>query len=509
MDPLTITSTVLGISARCITSARALYELREKYKDASMTITAIYSETNVLSTSLAHIQGLCTRNPEALRTTLQEQPQLEATFDQALTGCVLVYSVLDEEIRRLYEGIRQEGVAGAMGRMKFLWKEEAMKDVLMQIRGQQAGLSLLIQALQMSSIHEIRTLIQANMGTMQNAAQRLGQFRNANAQVKAPRSIFENAFDDVASLYSVDSAATSTNFIFDDVVVNSQAYRRALAQSRSSVALGTLVEQSETSSDADTIVDTPLSRTASKYSLPPTLGRRLSPAESVILQDWIEKVSEDASGKQHLAELESLKAEHATLVTKYRNVKRLYFDGQRQKEEQIKEQEMLAAEYSRVVNEKAEFEKENDHLREDADRRAAFFVQHADKRKLLVESHSKELNLKNAKITELEGKVTSENTAFSQLLTRSNEQKATILQLESERDRLQSQGRSLSDSHKNLEDMCDRLKTENEEKELNLQRYKGFEAIIEQLRTLSPAPASPRTPSANQQSLSPGTSPRV
>lgn len=149
MDPLTITSTVISLSQRCVTSARELYLLREKYKDASMTITAIYSESNVIATSLAHIQGLCMKSPDALRSTLQERPELLSTFDQALTGCVLVYSVLDDEVQRLYDGVGREGMAAAMAKMKLLWKEEAMKDVLTQIRGQQTALSLLIQALQM------------------------------------------------------------------------------------------------------------------------------------------------------------------------------------------------------------------------------------------------------------------------------------------------------------------------------------------------------------------------
>jgi hypothetical protein len=150
MDPLTITATVITLSATCVKSSRQLYDLKEKYKDASMTITAIYSESNVISSSLAHIQGLCTRNPEVLQSTLRHRPELERTFDQALTGCVLVYSVLDDEVQRLYAAIARDGMAGAIGRMKMIWREETMKDVLTQIRGQQTALSLLIQALQMS-----------------------------------------------------------------------------------------------------------------------------------------------------------------------------------------------------------------------------------------------------------------------------------------------------------------------------------------------------------------------
>ncbi|KAH7112167.1 hypothetical protein B0J11DRAFT_542786 [Dendryphion nanum] len=173
MDPLTITSTVIALSARCVRSARGLYELRAKYKDASMTITAIYTESNVIATSLACIQGLCTTNPDALRSTLQTRPEITETFDQALTGCILVYSVLEDEVHRLYSGIHQVGFGGTMGRLRLLWKEEAMQEVLTQIRGQQTALSLLINILQLNSIHEVHTLLQEHVETFESTAQRL------------------------------------------------------------------------------------------------------------------------------------------------------------------------------------------------------------------------------------------------------------------------------------------------------------------------------------------------
>jgi hypothetical protein len=140
MDPLTITSTVISISARCISTAKAVYSLREKYKEAQMTITAIYSETTVISASLGHIQGLTTKDPEALRSNFQSRPELEQTFDQALTGCVLVYSILDDEVQKLHHAADT-----APGRVRYMWKEETMKELLQQIRGQQTALTLLIQ----------------------------------------------------------------------------------------------------------------------------------------------------------------------------------------------------------------------------------------------------------------------------------------------------------------------------------------------------------------------------
>jgi len=144
MDPLTIAGTVITISSHCIQTAKAISGLKDKYKNAQMMITAIYTELTVVSASLGHIQGLISRDPATLETSLQLRPELQQTFDQALTGCILVFSVLDDEIQKLHEG-----VDSIVGRVTYMWKDEAMKELLSQIRGQQTALTLLIQAFQM------------------------------------------------------------------------------------------------------------------------------------------------------------------------------------------------------------------------------------------------------------------------------------------------------------------------------------------------------------------------
>ncbi|KAF2004242.1 hypothetical protein P154DRAFT_51622 [Amniculicola lignicola CBS 123094] len=358
MDPLTITSTVISISARCVQTARALYDLRGKYKDASMSITAIYTETTVISTLLAGIQGLCTRNSEALRSTLHERSDLTATFDQALTGCMLVYSVLAEEVHRLYAELGKDGAAGAMGRMKFVWKEDAMKDVLTQIREQQTALSLLVQLLQMGSVQDIHVLLQNNTVVLQNFAYQTGRFRRANPKVKAPTSVFEVEFDDVASMFTADSSTTSTNFAFDDVVVGSQADLHALVQTKSSHNLTPVIEHSEMPSDSATLVD------------------RRMPDEDV----------------QRLVEEREIERK------KYQKVKRYYFEQQFQicrLENELRDQDQhiealraeKEAELNRVLAERDSIEQSRTHLEKDSLRYAEFFRENDKQRNFLIERH--------------------------------------------------------------------------------------------------------------------------
>lgn len=152
MDPLSITGTVLSITARCLTTAKALYDLREKYKDAQVIISAIYTESTVISASLSRIQSLVLQDPDALSKQLQFRPELETVFDTALTGCMVVFSVLDDEVQKLTTaGADAVGSAklGFKAKARYLWNEATMKELLQQIRGQQTAITLLIQGLQM------------------------------------------------------------------------------------------------------------------------------------------------------------------------------------------------------------------------------------------------------------------------------------------------------------------------------------------------------------------------
>jgi hypothetical protein len=145
---------------QAIQSAKELYDLRSRYKDASVLITAIYTESMVIAASLSQVQNLLNHD------ALQSKPQLLETFDRALTGCRVVYGCLEEEVRDLVVKAEADDLK-FKDRAKFLWKEDTFKELLTQIRGQQSALSLLIQGLQMESIADIRKLVEENSASRQ------------------------------------------------------------------------------------------------------------------------------------------------------------------------------------------------------------------------------------------------------------------------------------------------------------------------------------------------------
>ncbi|KAF2202759.1 hypothetical protein GQ43DRAFT_462125 [Delitschia confertaspora ATCC 74209] len=498
MDPLAAASAVIAISGRCVRTARALYDLRTKYKDASITISAIYSESTVISTSLGHIHMLISKNSESLRTTLRDRPELSVTFDQALTGCVLVYSVLDDEVTKLYSGIGKEGVASVRTRMKFLWKEEGMKDILMQIRGQQTALGLLIQALQMSSLAEISKLLRNNTTVLQAVAQKSSKFRQANPRVKAPSSVFELAIDDFTSLYSYDSSATSTNFAFDDDIINSQAYRRALHSSRSPVNLSIVQEQSETSSGSATVVDKPSITESDKWKIPIGVRLKLSIEE---IDSLLAKMEEMALTQPKVGlELEKVLEEYNVLKGKYNRVKQLYFELAETKETNLKQIQILNAEIERLKNENEELlasnlhhDAQNQKHHEDLERAKQHFDRMGLARKNLVESYNKVVKLKDERIEQLE----SFNKKDKDLIVRfqkSDEEKSTTIGVLAKRlEDLESAHQTCPGRINEFEDHIKELMADHRIKEEELNRYKAFDPILEQLRALSPSSSSPST----------------
>jgi hypothetical protein len=206
---------------QCIQSAKELYDLRSRYKDANILITAIYSESMVIAASLSQVQILLHQD------TLQSKPQLLETFDRALTGCRVVYGCLEEEVRELVVKAEADELK-FKDRAKFLWKEDTFKELLTQIRGQQSALSLLIQGLQMESIADIRRLVDENSVTLDQVVKRSRTLRQSHPRVRVPDSLFGHTREgeDVAD---AESIVKSTEFTFDDEVVSSKAYRRAMA----------------------------------------------------------------------------------------------------------------------------------------------------------------------------------------------------------------------------------------------------------------------------------------
>jgi hypothetical protein len=90
--------------------------------------------------SLSRIQAflLSSEDPKAF---IRSRPDIAAILDSSLTGCAVLFSCLDEEIRKVS--------ASADGHDTLAWKNDTFKELLDGLRGQQLAITLLLQLLQM------------------------------------------------------------------------------------------------------------------------------------------------------------------------------------------------------------------------------------------------------------------------------------------------------------------------------------------------------------------------
>ncbi|KAL8904651.1 MAG: hypothetical protein Q9171_006972 [Xanthocarpia ochracea] len=240
MDPLTITASVVGLTSICVQTAKALRDIKDKFQGASLTVSAICTETTIISASLSRIQSSLLGSPDEISDKLRERPDLEATLDNALTGCYLVFDVLQAEIQKFAEYQHSELLnPGLRAKLRYVWNETAMQDILTQMRGLQTALALLLHLLgsryrahmgSSETMAQLKQTMNNNTTVLEKLVQQNSHFR-ATRPLRTPQSIFDLSFTTQSMPYNDrGSMISSTLFTFDDEVVNSQAYRRALTK---------------------------------------------------------------------------------------------------------------------------------------------------------------------------------------------------------------------------------------------------------------------------------------
>ena len=111
-------------------------------------MVAISSEASVMSVSLSQIEALILshKDPENF---LRSRPNVAATLDRSLIGCTILFSCLDSEIEKMSSSAGGHGTLTRKAKARMVWKYETFKELLDNMRGQQVGITLLLQLLQM------------------------------------------------------------------------------------------------------------------------------------------------------------------------------------------------------------------------------------------------------------------------------------------------------------------------------------------------------------------------
>ncbi|KAM0426281.1 hypothetical protein ACHAPT_008321 [Fusarium lateritium] len=219
----------------------------------------ICSESTVISIALSELQMRILRRDDLSQAWASRTDVLVA-FETALTGCMVVFSCLEAETRQLQ--LQNSARMGVWAKIRFMWNQDRLKDLLTALRGQQTSISFLLNILETEALSDIQRNIRDNGARIQAPASQAQSLRSRNPSIRMEsESIFDN---DTAklSLFDVEIvsavAPSELDFEFDNLVLDSQAYRRAFARAQANneqpqiqVIEGDLIDFTETQSAID------------------------------------------------------------------------------------------------------------------------------------------------------------------------------------------------------------------------------------------------------------------
>jgi hypothetical protein len=134
------------VTAACLSTAKALYDIRSKFNNAPLSLITISCETSIISATLSKLDNiLCERQD----LTQVASPEIVDALDASLTGCTVIFSCLNYEISSVTGKSTSNNELSFKGKAKMAWNHERLKELLESLRGQQNAISALIQLVQL------------------------------------------------------------------------------------------------------------------------------------------------------------------------------------------------------------------------------------------------------------------------------------------------------------------------------------------------------------------------
>ena len=165
MDPFTISTAVAPLILSSAKLTMLISAVKSSYTNAPVTLIATSAECRVMHMTLSKIQGLVYKSDSDLSLRLTTQKPLREAFDDALSGCRMTLAALDFELEKLVEpklGTQTTGF-GFRAKVRLVWKEDIMKQLLDQTRSQMTSLQYLIQFLESETQADILKSLQKNL----------------------------------------------------------------------------------------------------------------------------------------------------------------------------------------------------------------------------------------------------------------------------------------------------------------------------------------------------------
>ncbi|RBA12499.1 hypothetical protein FPRO05_03949 [Fusarium proliferatum] len=135
--------TIVGLTATCLSTCKKLHDLAGEYQDVPAVIAMICSESTIISIGLSELQMKILRRDD-LAQAWASKTEIWMAFETALTGCMVVFSCLEAETRSL-----RSKNPGIWARIKFIWNQDRLQELLGALRGQQSSITFLLNLLEL------------------------------------------------------------------------------------------------------------------------------------------------------------------------------------------------------------------------------------------------------------------------------------------------------------------------------------------------------------------------
>ncbi|KAF4944199.1 hypothetical protein FGADI_12853 [Fusarium gaditjirri] len=316
MDPLSIATSVVGLTATCLSTCKKLHDLAGQYEDVPTIIAIICSESTVISMGLSELQSKILHRND-LAQAWASRTDILHVFETALTGCMTVFSCLEAETRNL----KLKNAPGVLAKLKFIWNQDRLKELLEALRGQQTSITFLLNILEMDTLSSIQKDIRKHACKIEATAAEAQSLQSRNPSVNAEsQSIFDKDASRLSYFETTSNFAPSElDFQFDDLVINTNTYRRAFAKAHTeNKEPHKQVKDEDADSDSDT-------RRGVKFELRPLTAAGLRGISQISLCDTIAAPAEeeDSSSESRTSSLEK-----ATKEENHKTVNMNDFDSQ-------------------------------------------------------------------------------------------------------------------------------------------------------------------------------------
>ena len=153
MEVTGVAMAVPPLLAGCTKIIKFLHGVRNQYKNTPLTMASIATECFAIHESLAQLPYLDLSNLDSLGVPRSQQ--IMGSIEAFLLGCNMTLSVIDEYTMELEEQLgaplaESSRDMGTLSRLRLVWKENEMKELLQQLRGYQTGLTNILTTVQMS-----------------------------------------------------------------------------------------------------------------------------------------------------------------------------------------------------------------------------------------------------------------------------------------------------------------------------------------------------------------------